>query len=997
MSRYFTQPYHWAIFAVFSFSSVPLFAQPNDILQIENQVDELNTTASKMLRARQYNEALNTAQQAVDLSQSRLGKENPRYATAMNWLGGAHFNLRQMDKAEACYLDAIDWRAKTVGKKHRDYARPVYNLAMLYLGTGAYDKALPLFLESQQVISDLVGNQHPDYAIPTNGLATLYMRTGHYEKAEPLNLAIISIREKTVGKMHPDYAQALYNLGILYVTSGRYMEAEPLLLEAKNIQEQLTGKQHPEYAKYLSGLANLYLLLRHHEKVEPMYLESIAIQEQLLGKNHPDYIMSLNNLGILYTEKRDFEKAASVFDQITALAPAAMQETHPYYATILSSMGNFQYFTCNFDKSNELYQKAIDILNKTIGKEHSSYPILLNLMANNHYVQGNYEKAKPLFAEAKELTATVIGKNNLEYVFSLFNLGIQYQTLNMLDSSEVIFKESAGRSRQLLLSYAAALSESQMLAYLGAFNNSIDVLYSAAHVHQSPELIRESYNNALFFKGFLLENCRYLARSVAMTDSATIGIYDHWQSCRRRLAQEYVKPIKDRDDVTALENEAETLEKSMLRNMPAMRDFSRVPQWQEVQSHLPAKSAAIEFIHYRLHRSLLSDTIFYAAIVLLPGDGSPHFVPLCIERDLIDNLSKNKDVSYWTGGKSSLYNLIWAPLEKWLRDVETVYYAPDGLICNINPDAIALDQSGNKTLIDQLRLVRLGSTRQLAVTAATTVPVSNEALLFGGIRYEPKSNDIQQQNKINGLVFRGENPEFIPVDFEDSTHQIADLPFLPGTLKEVKFIENQLRKSFTTNIFTGFSASEEAFKFKTISGKLSPRVIHIATHGFSSVTTESNFGNSGITPNSERAMRLEKHPFLQSGLYFAGANHARKMRQPIEEGMEDGVLTAFEVSTLSLQNTELVVLSACKSGLGAQYGRDGLYGLQRAFKIAGVKYLILSLWQVPDEATEELMSAFYANWLNKKMDIPAAFRQAQLALKKKYKDPEMWAGFVLVE
>jgi CHAT domain-containing protein len=136
---------------------------------------------------------------------------------------------------------------------------------------------------------------------------------------------------------------------------------------------------------------------------------------------------------------------------------------------------------------------------------------------------------------------------------------------------------------------------------------------------------------------------------------------------------------------------------------------------------------------------------------------------------------------------------------------------------------------------------------------------------------------------------------------------------------------------------------------------------------------------------------------IRSGLILAGGNHAWKTGKPLRPDMEDGILTAYEISQMNLSNTELVVLSACETGLGDIEGNEGVYGLQRAFKIAGAKYLIMSLWQVPDFQTQELMTTFYKNWLEGKMSIPDAFRSAQGEMREKYQSPYFWAGFVLVE
>ncbi len=138
------------------------------------------------------------------------------------------------------------------------------------------------------------------------------------------------------------------------------------------------------------------------------------------------------------------------------------------------------------------------------------------------------------------------------------------------------------------------------------------------------------------------------------------------------------------------------------------------------------------------------------------------------------------------------------------------------------------------------------------------------------------------------------------------------------------------------------------------------------------------------------------HPLIRSGLILAGANHAWQAGKPLGQ-REDGILTAYEISQMDLRNTELVVLSACETGLGDIRGNEGVYGLQRAFKIAGVKYLIMSLWQVPDYQTQELMTVFYRKWLEEKMTVRQALKAAQEEMRKKRYEPFYWAGFVLVE
>ena len=190
-------------------------------------------------------------------------------------------------------------------------------------------------------------------------------------------------------------------------------------------------------------------------------------------------------------------------------------------------------------------------------------------------------------------------------------------------------------------------------------------------------------------------------------------------------------------------------------------------------------------------------------------------------------------------------------------------------------------------------------------------------------------------------------------------------------------------------------AKEESIKRIGLTN--SPKILHIATHGYFFPDPKAKAGDSSLPAGSqEPVFKMSDHPMLRSGLILSGGNKGWEGDRSLE-GKEDGVLTAYEISQMNLSNTELVVLSACETGLGTIRGNEGVYGLQRAFKIAGAKYLIMSLWQVPDKQTSLLMTTFYKKWLTGKKTIPNAFHEAQKQLRESGLDPYYWAGFILVE
>jgi CHAT domain-containing protein len=215
---------------------------------------------------------------------------------------------------------------------------------------------------------------------------------------------------------------------------------------------------------------------------------------------------------------------------------------------------------------------------------------------------------------------------------------------------------------------------------------------------------------------------------------------------------------------------------------------------------------------------------------------------------------------------------------------------------------------------------------------------------------------------------------------------------LPGSRLEIIRLKEIFEKAGTQiNIDSGSRAIEETFK--GLDG-LSPHVLHLATHGFFLPVAPTKQKPIDDITSGSNAFSLQQNPMFRSGLVLAGGNEAWKGKQ-LKYGREDGILTAYEIAQMDLSNTELVVLSACETGLGDLEGNEGVIGLQRAFKIAGVKQMIMSLWKVPDQETMELMTSFYTNWLNG--DPPRnALRSAQLKMREKY-SPYYWAAFVLVE
>ena len=950
-------------------------AQKPDSIQVVQTVDSLISVSRALTNESNFDAAIEVNKTAELLAQETLGALSPAYASTCFNHGRVMHAKGEYNEAEIWYLKSKDIRAQTLGTQDPSYASSLNNLGALEYENGDYNKAAYYYRKSMLIREKALGKESLEYAQSLNNLGLLYYLTGEYAQSEAYFLLALDIREKVLGKTNPQYATSLINLGALYAQKGDYGKAEPLFLQALNIRAEAFGEENAQYAIVLNHLANLHYEKGEFEKALEYALASSEIWRKTLGTEHPYYAAALCELADLYVDHGDYEKAET------------------------------------------LYLHAIDIRSHSLPEDHPDYATSLNSLAKLYQLQGEFNKAETLYTKAIAIRKKSLGPNHIDYARSLDNIASLYQQTNRINEAAEYYLEATQINQQLVDAAAAYSSENEMQAFLQIFDASNARLTTFAQKYPNKELGKVCFNNALFYNGLLLENARKLARAIAEADSTTQAIYLDWQGCHRRLAKRYARPIADRKKIAEVEVEAESYEKMLMRNLPAFQETRSIPHWQEVRDQLQPEEAAIEFIHFRNYSPERKDSILYAALLLRSGWDAPKIIPLFEARemdvflqtdasrkaDYVSNLytihERGIDAAHKV--KKSLFDLIWRPLEKDLDSVRTLYFAPSGILHRLNLSAIPIPPSTigvpDSILADRYHLIELGSTRQLTNRKFNAV-YQNNAVLFGGIRYDMDStavvaaiNDLDHQQD---LVSRGASDLGLATD----TPLVGQWPYLSGTAKEVTGVKSILQTNgFQTVLYMGYTATEEAFKQLGTDNVPSPRILHIATHGF--FFPDPKDSTAYRQPLDEQAVgfKTSHNPLVRSGLLLAGANQAWVNGKPLVKGMENSILTAYEISHMNLTHTELVVLSACETGLGDIEGNEGVYGLQRAFKIAGAKYLIMSLWQVPDKQTSLLMTRFYQKWLDEKMDIPTAFREAQQEMRAMGFDPYQWAGFILVE
>ncbi len=979
-------------FLLFAFSG---FTQVVDTAAVVREVDSLLVLSKQMVDAQKIAEAMHQIDLAENMAVTTFGKNHRSYIKCIIRRGRVLGVQSKFVEAESLFEEAKVSSERFLGKTSPEYSESLSLLGMLYMNLGQYDKALPLTLESKSIREKIFGENTPPVAESLFNLARIYQETGYLEQAEQVYINVISIWEKANGKGASGALLSKNSLANVYMELGQYEKSEQLFLEVLRAYEK--DKNNLNYAGFLNNLAFLYGRMGLYERARAVALESKAIFERLDGKETYQYTFILGSLAAIYQASGQYHQAEQYLWESNAILEKILGKEHSLYATNLFSLALAYQESNQYEKAEEMYLATLRIREKILPTGHPAVLWCFNNLANLYFSMGKMEEAGQLHLKTKNLRAQFLGETHPDYSYSLKNLARYYIYTGQIEAASTLLIENASVEQNLIKRASHHLSEQELYAYLNFFGQSNQQFFSLCHSASTTfnQLVGTAYDNIIFYKG-IPQTIAAQIRLKELSGAYTSDKYDDFTACHRRLASEYAKPVAMRDSVqiVALEGKANALEKELIRTVAGFGDAIRQVNWQEVQSALRRNEAAIEFIHFNYYNLEPTDSVLYAALLLKPGMQHPMFIPLCDEKQLKTLLPAadsrlNNDQVNELYSNNALYRLLWSPLESQLADVRKVYYSPSGLLHRLN--LAALPTSPKTVLSDRHEMVSLGSTRQLALDNQSIV--SNEApaaLIYGGIQFDMDSTTYQerpasQTNSPRGLSFVQ----------TDSTLRGGTWDFLKWSEKEADNIHVALGQAgIKAQVVKGQQATEESFKQIGQTGP-SPRILHISTHGFF-FTDPASKSETRNLQSEEPVFKLSDHPMIRSGLILAGANHAWKTGSPLGN-REDGILTAYEISQLDLRNTELVVLSACETGLGHIQGNEGVYGLQRAFKIAGAKTLVMSLWQVPDYQTQELMTVFYQKWLSGKMPVRQALQAAQKEMRDKGYEPYYWAGFVVVE
>lgn len=749
-----------------------------------------------------------------------------------------------------------------------------------------------------------------------------------------------------------------------YAQNNQIYEADTLLAHAINFMGKAGKKSSLAYSLFIAK-GGILSLLQNYD-VASVYLKSALdmINEQEGKKETYSVIVSM--LAVCHMNMDDLEGAQKEIDEsVTIIDKSSSKFSESNKIAIYQKAGAIYNELGTFDKAEYFTKKAYDL-----SLENDLYVSEFINAANNLAViysdAGRYSDALTVLHQMEKKPLSEIERSRVYNSIFLanYNLDNEEETVkyaNLCSNSlKVISLEVNASFPGMTTENIWDKNAMQLKVNMGILDK----------FHHNPKALEMCYDNSLFIRSLTYDDMSKL-RQISQTDST---IYNLFSEIRLLKSERFAG---SHNVYKSLEEKEKLLRETLLaknNNNPA------IPTWRDVKQSLKHNECAIEFITYVGFSKSNSETkdLKYAALILTPEIDSPIFVELCtfnLLHEVLFNALKEQEIGinelYVQGEKQILYELIWNKIDDYVKNAKSIFISPTLLIKDVNLGFIPCPDGSYLNEKYDIRIVT--STAKICNQERAHY---SDAYVYGGIEYT-KGKHNSNQISYRSIVIN---------ELCDSTRN--GFGFLQASGYEADQIANVLQeKSIETNLIKGADADEVSFR--KMDGK-SPSIIHLSTHGFYLV------GFDKYTEYFDKLLSysIKDNSMLLSGILLADSNSTLNGSNE-QTPLNDGVITAEEIAMLDLRNTKLVVLSACETAIGANL-QEGYGGLVRAFKNAGVKSILASLWKVPDDATAKLMIAFYKHLVSG-VEIHNALQMAQQEVSRQYPDPYYWASFILID
>lgn len=853
------------------------------------------------------------------------------------------------DDAAKATARAVEIAEGALGANDPFVGHLCFELGLRLRSKGDYANADTDIQRAVDIERKAFGEEDPQTAQAVRAQGLMRVSHSDYAGALPYYQQALEIIERTLGRDDPQVALTLLDLSVAHTRRGDFETAISELERGRAIAEKTMGPEDSLTTRMEYNLGDAYLDLERYDQARVLMERVLAVFEKQLGPDHPNVAYPLQNLGIIARHNKQYDVALDYLWRSEKLREKALGPQHSLTATLLVNIGNVYHDEGAYAKAMEVFQRALDVLEPARGPYD---PAIIMTLANMSRT-----------AAALDNTAS-----SLEYQSRLDQLVDKSASLNLAVGSErekLDFVETIARYTERSISMSVQLDPADeksaegaataVLRHKGRVLDALSDSLTALRRHLKPEDQK------------LLEDL-----SGATAELAKLAL----NGPKKTAPEEYQKQFH------ALEKKKEQLEAAVSERSAGYYQPASSVTLAAIKAAIPENAVLLEFAQYRPFNAKAPDSA--------AAYGAPRYVAYVIQKeggiryaDLgeaaeVDSAvrSLREALGDPTRGDAAqlaraLDEKIFQPLQGLIGGAQHLLVSPDGEL-NLIPFEALVDRD-KKFLVERYAVSYLTTGRDLlrmrVARASQGAPViianplfgePSETLVASAGQPLPPSVNVRERHRSVTAAANLASVYFAP---------------LPGTAAEARAIQAFFPEAKT---LAGNQASKKAIEQVD-----APRILHIATHGFFLQDPPA-----AASPGPSSSQAALDNPLLRSGLALSGANLTK-------DSSEDGILTSMEAAGLNLWGTKLVVLSACETGVGKVKNGEGVYGLRRAFLLAGTESLVMSLWEVSDQATHEMMSAYYSG-LKKGLGRGEALRQAQLSmLKRKGREhPFYWASFI---
>jgi CHAT domain-containing protein/tetratricopeptide (TPR) repeat protein len=873
--------------------------------------------------------------------------------------------------AERAALRALQIRRDRLAADDRLVGIAERTVAEVYIASGAYGKTEAPASRALEIARRLPASDRSGIeAALTAGRAA--MAAGHFDDAERL---IQEANDRAGGKgiLAADVVNAF---GFIALRRADNVKAEELFRRVVTMKERLVGPTHPSLVGPLGNLAVILYRRRNYQDAEPVFARALAIQEKATGPNHPEVGRIVNNMGLMAWQQKDYSSATELFRRSLEIQEHFYGPESREVAGALGNLGIMAKETGDYKSAESSYQRALTIAEKLYGAEHVEVRQNLESLAILRVDQGNYDGAEPLLKRALAITSSLLGPLHPDAARELRNLARLEWARERPDAALAYMqRETQVEDTHLSLNLSAG-SEREKLAFFGPVMGGLDKSVSF-YLGTDPDdaAARDLATTMLLRrKGRVFDALADSLGAVRRRSTPDdLVLLDQLASLTSELATlvlngpQRLTRAEHAARVDALTVRRESIE-AQLNNRTAGYERADATTLAAVEAAVPPHAALVEFVVYapynpRTPIEKQDETVGrrYAVCVIVPG-GTPRWKDLG-PADAIDAAVAAFRAALRDPKRSDVRALgraldrrIGEPVRALSGAADRLLVSADGQL-DLVPFEALVDERG-RYLVERLGITYLTSGRDL-LRLQTPRPAGHGLMIVAAPQFgEPET--VEAAHPAKSIASSQTARRSVTIGRDRSAVYFAPLI---GTQVEAQAINALFPRA---SMLVGARATESAIKQAD-----APEILHIATHGFF-------LEDKNAIPN----------PLLRSGLALAGAN-----RKPTPDG--DGVLTALEASGMNLWGTRLVTLSACDTGVGEVRNGEGVYGLRRAFFLAGAETIVMSLWPVSDSVTREIMTGYYRG-LRDGLGRGEALRRVELSMiaRADRRHPFYWASFV---